>query len=108
MKNYILSAQKWQWREFADLYLRDACANLQIALKHMDQWLSDKTYLVGTEPTSIDADIFQLVYVPVARLSHQEREALPHLSRWCRLIQSAASHAPDRPPLVISCTRLYA
>ncbi|XP_043215469.1 eukaryotic translation elongation factor 1 epsilon-1-like [Amphibalanus amphitrite] len=107
-KEALLNSQKWQWREFTELFLRNASAPPEAALKHVDNWLADKTYLVGTEATSIDTDVFKLIHSPLSRLSHQEREAYPHLSRWFRLVQSSVPPDDRCPPLVISRTRLYA
>ena len=47
-----------------------------LCLQHVDHWLSDKTYLAGTEVTSMDTDVFKLIHSPMVRTKNYKHEWL--------------------------------
>ncbi|KAF9516509.1 hypothetical protein BS47DRAFT_1340863 [Hydnum rufescens UP504] len=60
-------------------------------LKHLDETLSSKTYLVGTSPTVADISLYGTLHASVAKLSPPKTYAYPSIIRYFDHLQNLLS-----------------
>uniref|UniRef100_A0A0K8T6J7 Nuclear-export cofactor Arc1-like N-terminal domain-containing protein n=1 Tax=Lygus hesperus TaxID=30085 RepID=A0A0K8T6J7_LYGHE len=85
-------AVELQWKEYADIYVKNInnISESSAVLRELNGWLADNAFLAGTSPSTVDRQIFDLLYDQISSLSYSEKESVIHLSRWYSTLQMSS------------------
>jgi len=95
-----------QWLQEAILLRRQAFLGMDI-LTYIDNTLRGSTFIAGHFMTLADPLLFLTLHPTLATLTYAEKEAVPHLCRWFKLLQNEEELNKDLKRVIFSKNQLY-
>ena len=77
------------------------------ALKLMDSYLQDRTFLGGTTFSDADQVMFDAIHKTVINMTYADKERYLHVSRWYANLQNFNNVRKNRPFVSFSRNKLY-